>query len=60
MFIQTEIRGWIWTPLSELYLVVLSNFRTDENKISLFFAGDDVFVLPVRLQYIAADAQRHD
>ena len=30
MFIQTEIRGWIWTPLSELCLVVLSNFRKDE------------------------------
>ena len=31
-----------------------------KNKFSLFFAGDDLFVLPVRLQYIAADAQRHD
>ena len=30
MLSQSGIGGWIWTPLSELYLVVLSNFRKDE------------------------------
>ena len=30
MLSLAEVRRWIWTPLSELYLVVLSNFRKDE------------------------------